>query len=109
MLQSFLIICNQCLCRYRLYPEVHFPVPYLDCLSAAKHFLSPEVLARYAIDPERVAVSGDSAGGNLAAAVTQEVHAEPISCRNVCKKCTLDANQVLKSLCLSYFCPDFNG
>lgn len=47
---------------------------YLDCLAAAKHFLSPEVLARYAIDPERVAVSGDSAGGNLAAAVAQEVY-----------------------------------
>eukprot|EP00064_Thunnus_orientalis_P009959 superscaffoldBa00001302_g9985 len=59
--------------EYRLYPEVHFPVPYLDCLAAAKHFLSPEVLARYTIDPERVAVSGDSAGGNLAAAVAQEV------------------------------------
>ncbi|XP_070776912.1 neutral cholesterol ester hydrolase 1a [Enoplosus armatus] len=59
--------------EYRLYPEVHFPVPYLDCLAAAKHFLSPEVLARYAIDPERVAVSGDSAGGNLAAAVSQEI------------------------------------
>lgn len=48
-------------------------MPYLDCLAAAKHFLSPEVLARYAVDPERVAVSGDSAGGNLAAAVSQEV------------------------------------
>ncbi|XP_062296281.1 neutral cholesterol ester hydrolase 1a [Scomber scombrus] len=59
--------------EYRLYPEVYFPEPYLDCLAAAKHFLSPEVLARYAIDPERVAVSGDSAGGNLAAAVAQEV------------------------------------
>ncbi|XP_008278326.1 neutral cholesterol ester hydrolase 1a [Stegastes partitus] len=59
--------------EYRLYPEVHFPVPYLDCLAAAKHFLSPEVLAKYAIDPERVAVSGDSAGGNLAAAVAQEI------------------------------------
>ncbi|XP_045918860.1 neutral cholesterol ester hydrolase 1a [Micropterus dolomieu] len=59
--------------EYRLYPEVHFPVPYLDCLAAAKHFLSPEVLANYAIDPERVAVSGDSAGGNLAAAVAQEI------------------------------------
>uniref|UniRef100_A0A4W6DNI3 Neutral cholesterol ester hydrolase 1a n=1 Tax=Lates calcarifer TaxID=8187 RepID=A0A4W6DNI3_LATCA len=60
--------------EYRLYPEVHFPVPYLDCLAAAKHFLSPEVLAKYAIDPERVGVSGDSAGGNLAAAVAQEVN-----------------------------------
>lgn len=62
---------------------MHFPVPYLDCLAAAKHFLSPEVLSRYAIDPERVAVSGDSAGGNLAAAVAQEVRTEAISCRNV--------------------------
>ncbi|KAM7376144.1 hypothetical protein PAMP_005889 [Pampus punctatissimus] len=62
--------------EYRLYPEVHFPVPYLDCLAAAKHFLSPEVLARYAIDPERVAVSGDSAGGNLAAAVSQEISSD---------------------------------
>lgn len=60
--------------RYRLYPEVQFPEPYLDCLAAAKYFLSPEVLDKYSIDPERVAVSGDSAGGNLAAAVAQEVH-----------------------------------
>ncbi|XP_072221564.1 neutral cholesterol ester hydrolase 1a [Leuresthes tenuis] len=59
--------------EYRMYPEVHFPVPYLDCLAAAKHFLSPEVLTKYAIDPERVAVAGDSAGGNLAAAVAQEI------------------------------------
>uniref|UniRef100_A0A8C6V366 Neutral cholesterol ester hydrolase 1a n=1 Tax=Neogobius melanostomus TaxID=47308 RepID=A0A8C6V366_9GOBI len=59
--------------EYRLYPEVQFPVPYLDCLTAAKYFLSAEVLSKYSIDPERVAVSGDSAGGNLAAAVAQEV------------------------------------
>ncbi|KAM9354354.1 neutral cholesterol ester hydrolase 1-like [Pholidichthys leucotaenia] len=62
--------------EYRLYPEVEFPVPYLDCLAAAKHFLSPEVLANYAIDPERVAVAGDSAGGNLAAAVSQEISSD---------------------------------
>uniref|UniRef100_A0A8C6UY37 Neutral cholesterol ester hydrolase 1a n=1 Tax=Neogobius melanostomus TaxID=47308 RepID=A0A8C6UY37_9GOBI len=59
--------------EYRLYPEVQFPVPYLDCLTAAKYFLSAEVLSKYSIDPERVAVSGDSAGGNLAAAVAQEI------------------------------------
>ncbi|XP_005477373.1 neutral cholesterol ester hydrolase 1a [Oreochromis niloticus] len=59
--------------EYRLYPDAHFPVPYLDCLAAAKHFLSPEVLAKYSIDPDRVAVAGDSAGGNLAAAVAQEI------------------------------------
>ncbi|XP_058471634.1 neutral cholesterol ester hydrolase 1a [Solea solea] len=59
--------------EYRLYPEVRFPVPYLDCLAAAKHFLSAEVLAKYSIDPERVAVSGASVGGNLAAAVAQGI------------------------------------
>lgn len=48
-------------------------MPYLDCLAAAKHFLSPEVLSRYEVDPERVGMAGDSAGGNLAAAVVQEV------------------------------------
>ncbi|KAK7904432.1 hypothetical protein WMY93_017039 [Mugilogobius chulae] len=59
--------------EYGLYPEVQFPEPYLDCLNAAKHFLSAEVLSKYSVDPGRVAVSGDSAGGNLAAAVAQEI------------------------------------
>ncbi|XP_077417957.1 neutral cholesterol ester hydrolase 1-like [Vanacampus margaritifer] len=58
---------------YRLYPECCFPTPYVDCLTAAKHFLSPEVLAEYSVDPQRVAVSGDSAGGNLAAALAQQI------------------------------------
>ncbi|MEQ2218486.1 hypothetical protein XENOCAPTIV_003843 [Xenoophorus captivus] len=68
---------------YRLFPDVHFPEPFLDCVAAAKHFLSAEVLAKYAIDPERVAVSGDSAGGNLAAAVAQENHNMAILSRQV--------------------------
>ncbi|KAM9777700.1 neutral cholesterol ester hydrolase 1a [Neosynchiropus ocellatus] len=59
--------------EYRLYPEVNFPEPYLDCLAVAKHLLSHQVLAKYSIDPDRVGVAGDSAGGNLAAAVVQEV------------------------------------
>ncbi|KAG7321530.1 hypothetical protein KOW79_014388 [Hemibagrus wyckioides] len=56
---------------YRMVPDVHFPVQYEECLQAARHFLQPDVLARYSVDPERVAVCGDSAGGNLAAAITQ--------------------------------------
>ncbi|XP_020795647.1 neutral cholesterol ester hydrolase 1-like [Boleophthalmus pectinirostris] len=63
--------------EYRLYPEVQFPVPYLDCLAATKHFLSSEVLSKYSVDPDRVGVSGDSAGGNLAAAVSQEISQGP--------------------------------
>ncbi|XP_057715640.1 neutral cholesterol ester hydrolase 1-like [Corythoichthys intestinalis] len=58
---------------YRMYPETCFPVAYHDCLMAAKHFLSPEVLAKYGVDPLRVGVAGDSAGGNLSAALAQTI------------------------------------
>ncbi|XP_061099229.1 neutral cholesterol ester hydrolase 1-like [Conger conger] len=59
--------------EYRLAPEAHFPDQFEDAFQASKHFLQPEVLAQYSVDPERVGVSGDSAGGNLAAAVAQQV------------------------------------
>ncbi|KAJ8270355.1 hypothetical protein GJAV_G00113460 [Gymnothorax javanicus] len=58
---------------YRLAHKVYFPVQFEDAFRATKHFLRPEVLSQYSVDPERVGVSGDSAGGNLAAAVTQQV------------------------------------
>lgn len=70
---------NSCLlplfffCRYRLVPEVCFPEQFHDALRATKHFLQPDVLAEYSVDPNRIAISGDSAGGNLAAAVCQQV------------------------------------
>uniref|UniRef100_A0A1A7WRM2 Neutral cholesterol ester hydrolase 1 n=2 Tax=Iconisemion striatum TaxID=60296 RepID=A0A1A7WRM2_9TELE len=57
---------------YRLAPDAVFPDQYHDALAASRAFLSAEVLQRYSIDPERVCVSGDSAGGNLAAAVAQK-------------------------------------
>lgn len=59
--------------RYRLAPEARFPDQYNEAVQASKHILTAEVLGRYSIDPKRVAVSGDSAGGNLAAAVAQQV------------------------------------
>lgn len=59
--------------RYRLAPAHTFPVAFEDVYRAVKHFLQQGVLDQYSVDPERVAVSGDSAGGNLAAAVSQQV------------------------------------
>lgn len=59
--------------RYRLAPAHHFPVPFEDVYRVVKHFLQQDVLDQYFVDPERIAVSGDSAGGNLAAAVAQQV------------------------------------
>lgn len=40
---------------------------------ALRWFLQEDILERYGVDPQRVGVSGDSAGGNLAAAVAQQV------------------------------------
>uniref|UniRef100_A0A8C9NFW2 Neutral cholesterol ester hydrolase 1 n=1 Tax=Serinus canaria TaxID=9135 RepID=A0A8C9NFW2_SERCA len=59
--------------EYRLVPKVWFPEQYHDALRATRHFLQPDVLAEYSVDPSRIAISGDSAGGNLAAAVCQQV------------------------------------
>jgi len=54
---------------YRLAPEHKFPAAVEDCL-AAYRWLRSEARAIGA-DPGRVAVAGDSAGGNLAAVVSQ--------------------------------------
>ncbi|XP_034024166.1 arylacetamide deacetylase [Thalassophryne amazonica] len=63
--------------EYRLAPPHHFPVPFEDVYRVVKHFLQKGMLAKYSVDPGRIAISGDSAGGNLAAAVTQQLQKEP--------------------------------
>ncbi|GAB0193813.1 arylacetamide deacetylase-like [Grus japonensis] len=59
--------------NYRLAPQHHFPVQFEDVYSVTKFFLQSSVLSQYGVDPDRVCVAGDSAGGNLAAAVAQQL------------------------------------
>uniref|UniRef100_A0A663MBN4 Arylacetamide deacetylase n=1 Tax=Athene cunicularia TaxID=194338 RepID=A0A663MBN4_ATHCN len=58
--------------NYRLAPKYHFPTQFEDVYSVTKFFLQSSVLSQYGVDPDRVCVAGDSAGGNLAAAVAQQ-------------------------------------
>ncbi|MEG1639992.1 MAG: alpha/beta hydrolase [Ruthenibacterium sp.] len=59
---------------YRLCPENHYPAPLDDCFFATKW--AYDNAARFGADANRLAVGGDSAGGNLAAAVTLRDRAE---------------------------------
>lgn len=54
--------------NYQKSPEHKFPIPFDDCYAATQWVFAMAI--ELGIDPVRIGVIGDSAGGNLAAAVT---------------------------------------
>jgi acetyl esterase len=60
---------------YRLAPEHPFPAPYDDCEYAVRW--AAREAARWGGDASRLAIGGDSAGGNLSAAVAAALHDDP--------------------------------
>ena len=69
--------CQVISIAYRLAPEHPFPAPTDDGLAAFRHIR--DHAARFDVDPARLAVGGDSAGGAIAAVICQ-------ACRDARKK-----------------------
>ncbi|XP_067669171.1 neutral cholesterol ester hydrolase 1-like [Haliotis asinina] len=53
--------------EYRLAPEYPYPIPFEDCRKATMFLLKNA--DDFDIDPTRIAIGGDSSGGNIAAAL----------------------------------------
>jgi acetyl esterase/lipase len=60
--------------NYRKVPEYKFPVPLEDCEAAYKYFVHHS--QDYGVDSKRIALAGDSAGGNLVAALVLKLRDE---------------------------------
>lgn len=60
--------CQVVSVEYSLAPESPFPEGLMDCYSVAKEYFTKS--AEFGTSPEKIILVGDSAGGNLAAAVS---------------------------------------
>ena len=84
------------LCSYRQAPDFIYPTQFNDCYNVAIGVLNTG--ATYGVDVSRVGIIGDSAGGNLAAAVSHylavvsEMHCKTQYLKaQVCIICTVQA------------------
>jgi acetyl esterase len=79
---------------YRLAPEAPFPGPFEDCVFAVRW--AAEHASRFGGVARRLAIGGDSAGGNLSAAVASHLAGEP-------------GDPVIRAALLIYGCFDFEA
>lgn len=68
--------CLHLIYSYRLAPEHIFPAGLNDCEAAVISFLT-EHYKEHHVDPSKVVIMGDSAGGNLATVVAQKLRNKP--------------------------------
>ncbi|CAK8691558.1 unnamed protein product [Clavelina lepadiformis] len=54
--------------EYRRAPQFPFPIPYEDCLNVTLNFM--KISEKFNVDPNKLVLIGDSAGGNLAMSIT---------------------------------------
>ncbi|KAM0719819.1 hypothetical protein Q7P37_003954 [Cladosporium fusiforme] len=68
---------------YRLAPEVRAPVPMTDCFTGLQYLV--DHARELSVDPNRIAVMGESGGGYLAAALTHYVKSKsgPAICKQI--------------------------
>lgn len=55
---------------YRLSPEHPYPIPVQDCETVYRELVNNK-FENYSIDPTKICIMGDSAGGNLSTVITQ--------------------------------------
>lgn len=74
---------------YRLAPENPFPAAFKDALMSIKWVKANQ--AGLGVDARRIAIAGDSSGGNLAAATAQALADDPAICHQLLLYPALDA------------------